>query len=133
LWASGTSLIGLILGTYLTKPTPSHVLFNFYRTTRPFGWWHPVRKRLPEAVLQDIKKENKRDIIATFFAVPWQVVLFLTGMTIIMRTWVSFSYLFIILIGLSGGLYYFWFRHLSAEVSVEKVPEETELSYDKVD
>ncbi|MEJ2634840.1 MAG: sodium:solute symporter, partial [Calditrichia bacterium] len=39
LWASGTSLIGLILGTYLTKPTPSHVLFNFYRTTRPFGWW----------------------------------------------------------------------------------------------
>ena len=118
-WASGTSLIGLIIGTYLTKPTPDEVLFNFYKTTRPFGWWNPVRKRLPAHILEKVNQENRRDIIATFFAVPWQVVLFLTGMTIIMRTWTSFSYLFIILIGLSVGLYFFWFRHLSSEVKLE--------------
>ncbi len=119
-WASGTSLIGLIVGTYLTEPTPDDVLFNFYKTTRPFGWWNPVRKRLPAHILEKVNQENRRDIIATFFAVPWQVVLFLTGMTIIMRTWTSFSYLFVILIGLSVGLYFFWFRHLSSEVKVEE-------------
>ena len=122
IWASGTSLIGLIIGTYLTAPTPDDVLFNFYRTTRPFGWWNPVRKRMPIEIQKEVNRENRRDIIATFFAVPWQVVLFLTGMTIIMRTWLSFSYLFIILIFLSIGLYFFWFRHLSSEV---KVDEET--------
>jgi Na+/proline symporter len=116
IWASGTSLLGQIVGTYLTEPTPDDVLFNFYRTTRPFGWWHPVRKRLPESVLRQINAENRRDIIATFFAVPWQVVLFLTGMTVVMRTWNAFLYLFVLLLFLSAGLYFFWFRHLSSEV-----------------
>ncbi len=120
MWASGTSLVGLIIGTYLTEPTPREVLDNFYKTTRPFGWWQPVRQKLPETVRRKIDAENRRDIIATFFAVPWQVVLFLTGMTIVMRTWHSFLYLAGLLVVLSAGLYYFWFRHLSDEVKLDE-------------
>ena len=116
--ASGSSLVGCILGTYLTPPTESAVLSNFYKVTRPFGFWGSVRTEITTDVLDQINKENRRDIIAIFFAVPWQVVLFLTGMMIVMKQWSNVFNLFGLLIVLSAGLYWFWFRHLSKEVKI---------------
>ncbi len=57
-------------------------------------------------------------VSAIFFAVPWQVVLFLCSMMIVLKQWSNFLNLFILLIILSAGLYWFWFRHLSKEVKV---------------
>ena len=114
--ASGSSLVGCIIGTYLTPPTESAVLSHFYKVTRPFGFWGSVRTEIPTEVLNQINEENRRDIIAIFFAVPWQVVLFLTGMMIVMKQWSNVFNLFGLLIVLSAGLYWFWFRHLSKEV-----------------
>ena len=114
--ASGSSLVGCIIGTYLTPPTESAVLSHFYKVTRPFGFWGSVRTEIPTDVLNQINEENRRDIIAIFFAVPWQVVLFLTGMMIVMKQWSNVFNLFGLLIVLSAGLYWFWFRHLSKEV-----------------
>ena len=114
--ASGSSLVGCIIGTYLTPPTERAVLSHFYKVTRPFGFWGSVRTEIPTDVLNQINEENRRDIIAIFFAVPWQVVLFLTGMMIVMKQWSNVFNLFGLLIVLSAGLYWFWFRHLSKEV-----------------
>ena len=114
--ASGSSLVGCILGTYLTPPTESAVLSHFYKVTRPFGFWGSVRTEIPTDVLHQINEENRRDIIAIFFAVPWQVVLFLTGMMIVMKQWSNVFNLFGLLVVLSAGLYWFWYRHLSKEV-----------------
>ena len=116
--ASGSSLVGCIVGTYFTSATDEEVLFNFYKVTRPFGFWNNVRKKISPDILKKINKENKRDIIATFFAVPWQVVLFLCSMMIVLKQWNNFFSLLIILVVLSAGLYWFWFRHLSKEVKV---------------
>ena len=116
--ASGSSLAGCILGTLLTPATENSVLENFYKVTRPFGFWSHIRGSLPEAVQSKVNQENRRDIIATFFAVPWQVVLFPTGMMIVMKQWSNAMNLFAILVILSAGLYWFWFRHLSDEVNI---------------
>ena len=116
--ASGSSLVGCIIGTYLTPPTERGVLSHFYKVTRPFGFWGSVRTEIPTDVLNQINEENRRDIIAIFFAVPWQVVLFLTGMMIVMKQWSNVFNLFGLLIVLSAGLYWFWFRHLSKEVKI---------------
>ena len=116
--ASGSSLVGCIIGTYLTPPTERAVLSHFYKVTRPFGFWGSVRTEIPTEVLNQINEENRRDIIAIFFAVPWQVVLFLTGMMIVMKQWSNVFNLFGLLIVLSAGLYWFWFRHLSKEVKI---------------
>jgi len=113
------SLIGMIVGTYAAPPTDEKVLLEFYKRTRPFGFWGPIRKKIKAETMKEINTENRRDIIATFFAVPWQVVLFLTGMTIILKRWDEFSWLLLTLLFLSSGLYYFWFRHLSTEVHVD--------------
>ena len=114
-----TSLIGMVIGTYLTKPTDEKVLLEFYKKTRPFGFWGPIKKKLSSEILGQINRENRRDKLATVFAVPWQVVLFLTGMTIIMKSWDQFAWLLLILVCLSVGLYFSWFRHLSTEVKVD--------------
>ncbi len=116
--ASGSSLLGCIVGTLFTKPTEQKVLINFYKTTRPFGLWDKVRSNIDASVILKINQENRRDIIAIFFAVPWQVTLFLTGMMIVLKQWTNFISLFGILLILSFGLYWFWFRHLSKEVKI---------------
>lgn len=114
-----SSLVGMIIGTYSAPATSEAVLFEFYKRTRPFGFWGPVRKKINAQTMEKINRENKRDIIATFFAVPWQVVLFLTGMSIILKRWDQFAWLVVILAALSLGLYFKWFRHLSDEVKVD--------------
>ena len=116
--ASGTSLLGCIIGTFLTQPTDKNVLLNFYKITRPFGFWNIVKKELPKDNQKMIDEENNRDIISIIFAVPWQIVLFLSGMMIIFKQWTNFGNLLVIFIILSLGLYWFWFRHLSKEVKV---------------
>ena len=116
--ASGSSFFGCILGTYLTEPTDEKVLFNFYKITRPFGFWNKIRNRLPKETLTNINNENRADIIATFFAVPWQIVLFLTGMMIVLKQWYSLMILLPLFLILSSGLYWFWFRNLNKEVKI---------------
>ena len=41
------SLLFAVVGTYLGKPTEEKVLKHFYRTTRPFGLWGPIKKHCP--------------------------------------------------------------------------------------
>jgi len=114
-----SSFSATIIGTLLTAKTDEETLKNFYKTTRPFGLWKPIKSILPDEKRTQINSENKRDIIAICFALPWQIVLFLSGMTLILKRFDLFFYLIIILIVLSIGLYHFWFRHLSKEVRVE--------------
>jgi Na+/proline symporter len=111
--SSGLSLLGTIIGTYLTKPTDREVLKNFYERTRPFGAWSDVRKEFSKEFINDAKKENARDIFSIFFAVPWQICLFLMWMMLIMKRWDNFIVTLILTVILSVILYFSWFRHLS--------------------
>lgn len=115
----GVSLFATILGTFLTNPTPDLILLEFYKKTRPFGFWGPVKDKLTTGIVSGIKKENRRDIISIIIAVPWQLVLFLTGMTLIMKRWDLFFILAAVLSVLTLLLYLTWFRHLSDEIKIE--------------
>jgi len=119
MFAAGISLIATIIGTKFTKPTDDKVLQNFYNVTRPFGFWKKFKNKLPEKSRNAIDKENRRDIIATFMAVPWQIILFLFMMNLVFKVWNQLLVLGILLVALSIGLYFKWFRHLSTEVKVE--------------
>ncbi|OGC09371.1 hypothetical protein A2V82_07865 [candidate division KSB1 bacterium RBG_16_48_16] len=118
--ASGTSLVLMVVGTYIAPVAKQEVLENFYKTTRPFGFWKPVRSKMPPNFLNRINTENRRDIISTFFAVPWQVVIFLFMMMLVMGRRDNLLWLGIALAGLSVGLYHFWFKRLSSEVKFEQ-------------
>lgn len=117
--ASGASLLGTIVGTYLTAPTDEEVLKNFYIKTRPFGFWGHIRNSLSEDIQKSIAQENRRDIFSTFIAVPWQVVLFMAWIMLMMQNWNTFAILLVALVVLSVILYFSWFRHLSKEVKIK--------------
>ena len=113
-----TSIFGCIIGTLMTEPTEREVMENFYRVTRPFGFWGDITQSVKPSVLAKIKAENQRDIVATFIAVPWQLNLFLIGIMIMMKQWDNVKILALSLLLLSIGLYFTWFRYLSKEVKV---------------
>lgn len=110
-----SSVSATIIFSLLTEATDQKVLVNFFKITRPFGFWNKVRADINPDEIIEIRKENRMDIIAVLFAVPWQIILFLTGMAFIIKRWDYFALLVILLTVLSVGLYFTWFKHLSKE------------------
>ncbi len=114
--ATSASLLGTVLGALLTEPTDDATLKAFYVKTRPFGTWKRFKAQLKPDIQQAIDEENRRDIISTIVAVPWQVVFFLFMMSIMFKTWTNVLGLGIILVVLSIILYFKWYKHLATEV-----------------
>jgi Na+/proline symporter len=109
------TLFFAITATLLTKAPPAEVLDNFYRKTRPFGFWGPVRSKLPAEEQATIRRGNLMEILSGAAALPWQLVLFLVPMAIIMKSWNQVAILSVILLFLSGVLYVVWYRNLAKE------------------
>lgn len=116
--------VGSIFGTYVTKPTDRKVLEHFYQTTRPFGWWKPLKDCLPVDVQQRMKKEHFYDVLSLPFAIIWQVTLFLLPMQLIIRSWNAFFITLVIFSISLVGLYFFWYRQLP-EANYEEEYEKT--------
>ena len=113
LFVSIGTLVAAIVITLLTAPTRPETLEAFYRQTRPFGAWGPVRGPLAADVTARVRRENRRDIAGVLLAVPWQLTLFLTTMMVVTRAWGQLSVLVALLIALSVALYFVWYRHLA--------------------
>lgn len=113
---SSCSFLGCLMGTYLTPPTETAVLEQFYRQTRPFGFWGKIAQTLPPEMRAKTRAEHRRDLAAISLAVPWQLVLFLSGMMLVAKQWQTFGILALLLIWLSIGLYFTWFRYLPSHV-----------------
>ena len=67
--AAGNIEEDLEIATYATPPTDESVLTDFYKTTRPFGFWAHIREKIPTPVMDKVNKENRRDIISIFIMV----------------------------------------------------------------
>lgn len=109
------SFAGTIIASYLSPPTDMARLEHFYRTTRPFGLWGPVRKRVEAPLLEYIDNENRNDIIAVPFALLWQITLFLIPMQVIIKAWGTFFATLPLLVVSVLGMYFFWYRCLPAD------------------
>ncbi len=105
-------LVATVVGTYLTTPTDREVLENFYRTTRPFGFWGPLKKILPADVRIAMEREHRNDILAVPFTLLWQVTLFLLPMQLVIgafhAVWITLA---LFATGLAG-MYLFWYKNL---------------------
>lgn len=106
------SLAGIIIGTFLTKPTDENVLMHFYKTTRPFGLWKPYKEKLNPQVVRKMVREHKNDLISLPLALCWQVTLFLLPMQLIIHTYKSFAITFTIFLVSLAGLYRYWYKNL---------------------
>jgi Na+/proline symporter len=115
LYVSFISLVATIVGTLVTQPTDRKVLENFYRTTRPFGFWGPLRNTLSPEKLEATDKENRNDLIALPFTLLWQVTMLLMPMQIIIQEYRDFAFTFPIFLISLFMLYKYWYKNLPPE------------------
>lgn len=115
------SFVGTIGLSLLTKPTPMDKLTHFYKTTRPFGFWGPVKAKFSNDMRKGIDKENRNDVISVPFALIWQVTLFLLPMQLVIKAYSSFwMTLPVFLVG-CVGMYWFWWRNLQQSEEIKGI------------
>lgn len=108
-----SSLSGLIFITFMTNPVDENIIYEFYKRTKPFGFWKPLYIYFDTKALNEIHSEHKRDIVSTFFAVAWQLSLAISMMVVVVKLWNVFFYSIIVFIISSIGLYFKWYKYLS--------------------
>lgn len=118
-------LIGCILGTYLTAPTQRDVVENFYKKTRPFGFWKPYKNVLSVEMYAAMLREHKNDLIALPFAIVWQVSMFMIPMQLMLKAYTDLAITSVLFAIACIGMYKFWYLNLDSptemieEASVE--------------
>lgn len=123
-YVGAIAFTGTILGCLLTKPTDMKTLVHFYKKTRPFGLWGPVRKYLQDEQIEYIDSENKRDMAAIPFVFVYQVLLFLIPMQIIIHNFVSLTWSIPLFAVGCLGMYFIWWKNQREDREMEK---ETDL------
>ena len=113
---------GTIVGSRLTAPTPREVLVNFYRTTRPFGWWGPLRGEFQGAVRAAIDRENRNDLLTLPFALLWLVTLLLLPMQLVIQSYATFFRTLPLFLVAVTGMYYFWWKPLMKKETAVPLP-----------
>ncbi len=103
---------GSVLGTFMGKATDDHVLENFYKTTKPFGLWAPLKKKLSPQQRSEFENEHLNDLLAVPFTYGWQISLFLWPMLLLVRNWKGFTITFTIFCFSLIGMYFFWYKKL---------------------
>ncbi|MBE2213493.1 MAG: sodium:solute symporter [Opitutaceae bacterium] len=106
------STIGTVAGSLLTVPTDRETLRHFYRTTRPFGWWKPLRDELAPEERAARSKEHRNDILAVPFFLLAQVTLFLLTMQAVIHAWSSFFATLLLFVVGAVGVWWFLWRNL---------------------
>ena len=112
------STLGTIVGVFAGKPTDKGVLLNFYKKTRPFGFWGPIRKECEPEFLQAVDRENRRDQLLLIPACLWQVSLFWLMTAIVVKNWSSVAVSLLLVAVLSVVLYQYWYKNLHKESPV---------------
>ena len=82
----GFSILGCLLGTFLSKPTEMEVLRSLYTNVRPWGWWGPVYKTL-KAEDQKFEKNNDfwKDMLNCVIGIVWQSSMILLPIYFVIR------------------------------------------------
>jgi solute:Na+ symporter, SSS family len=82
------SLVGTMLGTYLTPPEREEVLIDFYTRTRPWGWWGPVRDA---AMRRDPSLQPNRnftwDAFNVVVGIVWQTAFVALPIYVVIHHW----------------------------------------------
>ena len=123
------SLIGCILGTFLTKPTEDEVLKNFYHRVRPWGFWGPVLAKLRA---QDPSVQPNRDFWRDAFnvvvGIVWQVSLVALPIYVVIQKFSSAIGCFAIVLVTSIILKFTWYDHLKREEEARSESEKQTLA-----
>jgi solute:Na+ symporter, SSS family len=108
--------VASIVVSLMTKPEPMEVLQEFYRRTRPWGFWKPVIDSM-HAQQEPIEQNTAflRDSLNIAVGIVWQMCLCLLPFYFVIRKWDGFRWTAAVLVATSVFLKFNWYNKLSAE------------------
>ncbi|MGA9670764.1 MAG: hypothetical protein WBQ94_16255, partial [Terracidiphilus sp.] len=126
----GISLLGCLLGTFLTKPEDEAVLKDFYRRVRPWGFWGPVLKKvLAEDPSFKPNKDFLRDMFNIAVGIVWQVALVALPLYIVIQEFYRVAIALTVILVTSAILKFTWYDHLNErEVETNKAAAKDEVA-----
>jgi len=111
------SFIGCIAGTFLTDPDEDEVLKNFYKQTRPWGFWKPIIDKLK---LDDPNFESntdfRRDMINVIVGIIWQMTLTVMPVYLVIHNYKHFVITLFVFVITSLFLKKNWYDKLNNHV-----------------
>jgi len=105
-------IVASLVATYIRPPTERSVLEHFYRTTKPFGLWGPLRGSVTAAETAAMSREHKYDLISLPFALFWQFSMLMLPLLLMVRQYRSSAVVGAMLAVALTGLYFFWYKKL---------------------
>ncbi|MEL6867732.1 MAG: sodium:solute symporter family protein [Bacteroidota bacterium] len=116
------SLLGCLLGSWLTPPDDEAVLKNFYLKTRPWGFWGPIHEKL-KAEHPQLERNNdfQRDLMNVIIGIIWQSSLTAAPIFMIIQYWTAFFIALVIIAICSYLLKINWYDKM------EDYPKDLEL------
>jgi SSS family solute:Na+ symporter len=107
------SAVGCLAGTLLTSPEDEATLLNFYRTTRPWGAWGPIRN-LAVATIPGFQPnpDFRRDMFNVAIGIVWQLCLTALPIYIVLQQWSWVAQIAGLLAVTSLVLKLTWYDHL---------------------
>ncbi|WP_101758294.1 sodium:solute symporter family protein [Oceanicoccus sp. KOV_DT_Chl] len=86
------AILGSVLGCLLTAPDNEEVLKNFYRQTRPWGFWGPIAEKVI-AENPDFKRNNNfsYDAFNILVGIVWQMMLVVIPIFLVVRRFDSLA------------------------------------------
>lgn len=129
IYITTVGLVASIIGTYITEPTDRQILEHFYRTTRPFGLWGPLKHTLSADARRQMRSEHFYDILSLPFSLAWLITLLLIPMQLIIGAYRDCLYTSFVFAASLVGLYLFWYRKLPPNVQPEKAVSATTSAF----
>ncbi len=82
----GASFLGCFAGTWAAPPEDPAVLAHFYRHTRPWGFWGPVRERVMAEDPAFVPNQDLgRDLLNVLVGIVWQMSMIVMPLYLLMR------------------------------------------------
>jgi Na+/proline symporter len=107
------SAIGCVVGTFMAPPEDEDTLLNFYRVTRPWGFWGPIREKAGQLVPPAAPNRNfGRDMANVAVGIVWQLCLTAMPIYLVLQQWDWVSMIALTLVITSVFLKFNWYDKL---------------------
>jgi len=110
------SILGCLLGSYLSSHDDMKVLKSFYKNVRPWGFWKPV--------LKEVQKEDStfkpndmfgRDMLNVVIGIVWQMALVVWPIFLMIKKWDALALSLAVVAITSLALKFLWYDSLKKE------------------
>ncbi len=92
----GLSVFACVIGSLMTEPDDEEVLKEFYKKTRPWGFWKPIYEKLRADNPQiEPNKDFGRDMVNVVVGIIWQTAITASSIFLVIQDfrsmWISFA------------------------------------------